>query len=68
MSDDFETLFNNQMKINDELRSHIDDLNKMIQGQLCIPDPNTRRCEFCEFKKFYFEKNGHVQTGEADAR
>ena len=65
--DDFEQLLENQIKINEELRSHIDTLNEVLQGQFCIPDSKPTACDKCNFRLFYMTTNGHVHIEQKES-
>jgi hypothetical protein len=54
--DNFEQLYKNQLEINESLQSHIADLNKMVDEQLCIPDVKWTQCDKCSFKKRWMER------------
>ena len=58
MEDNYEQLYENQVLINEGLTSHIEELNKMIEEQLCIPDTKPTRCDLCTFNNRYMNENG----------
>lgn len=56
IQDDFKQLYENQLAINESLARHINSLNEMIQGQLCIPDVKESLCNRCNFRKWWMER------------
>lgn len=64
MEEDWKTLYENQVKINESWESHVQDLNRQIFDQSVIPDCKSSFCDKCTFKISYFS-NALKQCEEA---